>query len=34
MNTTGLQVTTPTDTTIVMTRAFNAPRRLVWDAMT
>jgi uncharacterized protein YndB with AHSA1/START domain len=29
-----LQVATPTDTTIVMTRAFDAPRRLVWDAMT
>ena len=29
-----LQVATPSDTTIVMTRAFNAPRKLVWDAMT
>jgi uncharacterized protein YndB with AHSA1/START domain len=29
----GLQISTPTDTTIVLTRAFNAPRRLVWDAM-
>ncbi len=29
-----LQVATPTDTTIVMTRTFDAPRRLVWDAMT
>lgn len=29
-----LQVATPTDTTIVMTRAFSAPRRMVWDAMT
>lgn len=29
-----LQVATPTDTTIVMTRTFEAPRRLVWDAMT
>lgn len=29
----GLQVSTPTDTTIVLTRAFNAPRRLVWEAM-
>lgn len=29
-----LNITTPTDTTIVLTRAFNAPRRLVWDAMT
>jgi uncharacterized protein YndB with AHSA1/START domain len=28
-----LQVSTPTDTTIVLLRAFNAPRRLVWDAM-
>ena len=28
-----LQVSTPTDTTIVLTRAFNAPRRLVWEAM-
>lgn len=34
MNPRGLQVTTPTDTTIVMTRTFNAPRRLVWEAMT
>ncbi|MFN7022386.1 MAG: SRPBCC domain-containing protein [Phycisphaerales bacterium] len=34
MNPAGLNVTTPTDTTIVMTRAFNAPRRLVWEAMT
>ena len=30
----GLQVSTPTDTTIVLTRTFNAPRRLVWEAMT
>ncbi len=30
----GLQLTAPTDTTIVFTRAFNAPRRLVWEAMT
>lgn len=29
----GLQITTPTDTTIVITRTFNAPRRLVWEAM-
>lgn len=29
----GLQVTTPTDSTIVLTRTFNAPRRLVWEAM-
>lgn len=28
-----LQVSTPTDTTIVLTRMFNAPRRLVWEAM-
>ena len=34
MNNTGaLQVTTPTDREIVMTRAFDAPRRLVFDAM-
>lgn len=30
----GLQISTPTDTTIVLTRVFNAPRRLVWEAMT
>jgi uncharacterized protein YndB with AHSA1/START domain len=30
----GLRITTPSDTEIVMTRQFNAPRRLVWDAMT
>jgi uncharacterized protein YndB with AHSA1/START domain len=30
----GLQLSTPTDTTIVITRTFNAPRRLVWEAMT
>lgn len=29
-----LQVTTPSDLEIVMTRSFNAPRRLVWEAMT
>lgn len=29
----GLQVSTPTDTTIVLTRTFNAPRWLVWEAM-
>ena len=29
----GLQVSTATDTTIVLTRTFNAPRRLVWEAM-
>lgn len=30
----GLQISTPTDTTIVLTRTFHAPRRLVWEAMT
>ena len=34
MNPIGLQISTPTDTTIVLTRTFNAPRRLVWEAMT
>ena len=34
MNPKGLQVSTPTDTTIVLIRTFNAPRRLVWEAMT
>jgi uncharacterized protein YndB with AHSA1/START domain len=34
MTTAGLKVSTPTDTTIVMTRSFNAPRPMVWDAMT
>ena len=29
-----LQITTPTDTTIVLTRDFKAPRHLVWEAMT
>lgn len=29
---TGLTISTPTDTTIVLTRRFNAPRRLVWEA--
>ncbi|MGH7133368.1 MAG: SRPBCC domain-containing protein [Phycisphaerales bacterium] len=33
MNPAGLKVSTPTDTTIVLTRTFNAPRRLVWEAM-
>jgi uncharacterized protein YndB with AHSA1/START domain len=28
-----LQISTPTDTTIVLTRTFDAPRRLVWEAM-
>ncbi len=27
-----LQISTPSDTTIVITRTFNAPRRLVWEA--
>lgn len=30
----GLEVATPTDTTIVMTRSFDAPRELVFEAMT
>ncbi len=29
----GLQLSTPTDTQIVLVRGFNAPRRLVWEAM-
>lgn len=29
-----LRVATPTDTTIVITRMLDAPRRLVWEAMT
>ena len=29
-----LEVTTPSDLEIVMTRTFDAPRHLVWDAMT
>ena len=33
MNPQGLQISTPTDTTIVLTRTFNAPARLVWAAM-
>lgn len=32
MNTKPMQLSTPTDTTIVITRTFNAPRRLVWAA--
>jgi uncharacterized protein YndB with AHSA1/START domain len=28
-----MQLTTPTDNTIVITRNFDAPRRLVWEAM-
>lgn len=27
-----LQLSTPTDNTIILVRAFNAPRRLVWEA--
>jgi uncharacterized protein YndB with AHSA1/START domain len=35
MTSTGkLKVTTPSDREIVMTRVFDAPRRLVWEAMT
>lgn len=30
----GLQVSTPNDLEIVMTRTFDAPRMLVWEAMT
>src|SRR5437660_1480173 len=33
-NTGTLKVTTPTDREVVMTRVFDAPRRLVWDAFT
>jgi len=33
-NTERLQVTTPTDREIVMTRVFDAPRRLVFEAWT
>ena len=33
MNQSGLTISTPTDTTIVLTRTFDAPRRLVWEAM-
>ncbi len=29
-----LSITTPTDREVVVTRAFDAPRRLVWDAWT
>ncbi len=29
----GLRISTPTDHTIVLTRTFQAPRRLVWEAM-
>lgn len=34
MSNPGLTVSTPSDTTIVMTRSFDAPRALVWEAMT
>ena len=34
MNVATLNVTTPTDRELVMTRAFNAPRNLVFDALT
>ncbi|HXU46447.1 MAG TPA: SRPBCC domain-containing protein, partial [Thermoanaerobaculia bacterium] len=34
MSTGNLQVTTPTDREIAMTRVFDAPRRLVFDALT
>ena len=34
MNPPGLQISTPTDTTIVLIRTFHAPRHLVWAAMT
>jgi uncharacterized protein YndB with AHSA1/START domain len=34
MNTQALQISTPTETTIVITRTFQAPRRLVWEAFT
>lgn len=33
LNSKELQISTPTDTTIVLSRSFNAPRRLVWAAM-
>ena len=32
MNSDKLQITTPSDREIAMTRAFNAPRRLVFEA--
>jgi uncharacterized protein YndB with AHSA1/START domain len=34
MNSEKLQITTPTDREIAMTRVFSAPRRLVFDALT
>lgn len=33
MQSTGLKLATPTDTSIVLTRSFAAPRRLVWEAL-
>jgi uncharacterized protein YndB with AHSA1/START domain len=33
-NVDALQITTPTDLEVVMTRVFDAPRRLVWEAWT
>jgi len=33
MNAIPLKISTPTDATLVLTRTFNAPRRLVWEAM-
>jgi uncharacterized protein YndB with AHSA1/START domain len=33
MHTKGLHITTPTDTIIILSRTFDAPRRLVWEAM-
>ena len=33
MHSRGLHISTPTDTTIVLSRTFSAPRRLVWEAM-
>jgi uncharacterized protein YndB with AHSA1/START domain len=34
VNTGSLKVTTPSDREIMMTREFDAPRRLVWEAYT
>jgi uncharacterized protein YndB with AHSA1/START domain len=34
LNTGTLKVTTPSDREVTMTRVFDAPRHLVWDAMT
>jgi uncharacterized protein YndB with AHSA1/START domain len=33
MHPTGLQLSTPTDISIILKRTFNAPRRLVWEAL-